>query len=367
MTQVLIVGAGVVGAAIAYELSLIPGLEVILCDRDRPAAGSTGAALGVLMAAISQKKPKSRAWKLRQQSLQRYATLIPELEAKLGRDLPGNDGGILKLCSMEENWQKWQGLAALRQQQGFPLELWSVDEIQRRFPQLGVETISGAVFSGCDRQIQPRPLTEALLEAAQLNGVVLRWQTEIVEVDSDLADVSTAEIRRCQRVTTQSGEVYEPDWLVLAAGLGTTPLSQQLQAAIAIEPVLGQALRYRVPGGFPQNCPVITGGDVHVVPLTHDECWVGATVEFPDSTGTVTADESHLAAVQEAAIGLYPPLAEAEVLEHWSGLRPRPDGRSAPVIDRLENYENVLLATGHYRNGVLLAPATAMAVQRLIQ
>lgn len=364
MTQVLIVGAGVVGAAIAYELSLIPGLEVILCDRDRPAAGSTGAALGVLMAAISQKKAKSRAWKLRQQSLQRYATLIPELEAKLGRHLPGNDAGILKLCSMEENWQKWQGLAAVRQQQGFPLQLWSVEQIQRRFPQLGVETISGAVFSGCDRQIQPRPLTEALVEAAQLNGVRVCWKTEIVATET--IEIS-GEVRRCQRVMTQSGEVYEPDWLVLAAGLGTTPLSQHLQAAIAIGPVLGQALRYRIPGGFPENCPVITGGDVHVVPLTNDECWVGATVEFPDSTGTAIADESHLAALQETAIALYPPLAEADVIEHWSGLRPRPDGRSAPVIDRLENYENVLLATGHYRNGVLLAPATAMAVQRLMQ
>ncbi|MFP4651993.1 MAG: NAD(P)/FAD-dependent oxidoreductase, partial [Phormidium sp.] len=275
MSRVLIVGAGVVGAAIAYELSLIPGLEVILCDRDRPAAGSTGAALGVLMAAISQKKAKSRAWKLRQESLQRYATLIPELEAKLERHLPGNDGGILKLCSMEENWQKWQELAAVRQQQGFPLQLWSVDEIQRRFPQLGVERISGGVFSGCDRQIQPRPLTEALVEAAQLNGVVLRWETEIVEVEPMH---STAEIRRCQRVMTQSGEVYEPDWLVLAAGLGTTPLSQHLEAAIAIQPVLGQAVRYRLPQRFPENCPVITGGDVHVVPLTESDCWVGATV-----------------------------------------------------------------------------------------
>ncbi len=365
MSRVLIVGAGVVGAAIAYELSFIPGLEVILCDRDRPAAGSTGAALGVLMAAISQKKAKSRAWKLREQSLQRYATLIPELEAKLGRHLPGNDAGILKLCSMEENWHKWQGLATVRQQQGFPLQLWSVDEIQRRFPQLGVETISGGVFSGGDRQIQPRPLTEALVEAAQLNGVRVCWQSEIVATET--VEVSGGEIRRCQRVLTQSGEVYEPDWLVIAAGLGTTPLSQQLEGAIAIQPVLGQAVRYRLPQRFPENCPVVTGGDVHVVPLTEYECWVGATVEFPDQAGTVTADESHLAAVQEAAIALYPPLAEAKVIEQWSGLRPRPDGRSAPVIDRLENYENVLLATGHYRNGVLLAPATAIAVRRLIQ
>ncbi|MCC5896607.1 MAG: FAD-binding oxidoreductase [Phormidium sp. BM_Day4_Bin.17] len=361
MAQVLIVGGGVVGAAIAYELSCVPGLEVILCDRDRLGQGSTGAALGVLMGAISQKKAKSRAWKLREQSLQRYLTLIPELEAKLDCYLPRNDAGILKLCSREENWSKWQALAQVRCEQGFPLALWSLDELCTRFPQLGREGISGAVFSSCDRQIQPRPLTEALLAAAELQGVQVNWETEITDIE-----MTTGDPRRCGQVMTQTGEPYEPDWLVIAAGLGTTLLTEQLQRAIAVRPVLGQAVRYRLSQPFPERFPVVTGGDVHVVPLSDYECWVGATVEFPDAAGQVTADERLLEEVQEAAIALYPPLAEAEVIEQWSGLRPRPEGRSAPVIGKLENYENVLLATGHYRNGVLLAPATAIAIRDLI-
>ena len=293
--------------------------------------------------------------------MQRYLTLIPELEAKLDCYLPRNDEGILKLCSLEENWSKWQGLAQIRQEQGFPLELWSLDELGRRFPQLGREGVSGAVFSGCDRQIQPRPLTEALLAAAQVQGAQVNWQTEVINIETTREDP-----RRCERVMTQTGECYEPDWLVIAAGLGTTLLTQQLQRAIAVGPVLGQAVRYRLPHLFPEKFPVVTGGDVHVVPLSESDCWVGATVEFPDGEGAVSADETLLEEVKEAAIALYPPLAEAEVIEKWSGRRPRPQERSAPVIGRLENYENVLLATGHYRNGVLLAPATAIAIRDLI-
>jgi glycine/D-amino acid oxidase-like deaminating enzyme len=77
MSQVVVIGCGIIGAAIAYELSLVAGLEITVLDRQQPAQGATGAALGVLMGAIS-KKTKGRAWQLRQSSMQRYETLIPE-------------------------------------------------------------------------------------------------------------------------------------------------------------------------------------------------------------------------------------------------------------------------------------------------
>ncbi len=68
----------------------------------------------------------------------------------------------------------------------------------------------------------------------------------------------------------------------------------------------------------------------------------------------------------QQAIALCPALAEASIVRTWSGLRPRPEGRPAPIIDRLPGFSNVLLATGHYRNGVLLAPATAQMIRQMI-
>lgn len=87
MTHVVVVGCGVVGAAIAYELSQFPDLSITVLDRQPPAQAATGAALGVLMGVISQ-KVKGNAWRMRQASLQRYETLIPELERSPNTPFP---------------------------------------------------------------------------------------------------------------------------------------------------------------------------------------------------------------------------------------------------------------------------------------
>jgi glycine/D-amino acid oxidase-like deaminating enzyme len=90
---------------------------------------------------------------------------------------------------------------------------------------------------------------------------------------------------------------------------------------------------------------------------------VGATVEFPDEEGEVMADEQLLNGVIEAAIAFCPGLQNLKITQQWSGLRPRPHNQPAPIIRQLPGYEQVWLATGHYRNGVLLAPATAQIVR----
>lgn len=84
MSRVIIIGCGVIGATIAYELSQIPELKITVLDKEAPAKASTGAALGVLMGIVSQKL-KGRNWQLRENSIKRYETLIPELEAMTGQ------------------------------------------------------------------------------------------------------------------------------------------------------------------------------------------------------------------------------------------------------------------------------------------
>jgi glycine/D-amino acid oxidase-like deaminating enzyme len=93
---------------------------------------------------------------------------------------------------------------------------------------------------------------------------------------------------------------------------------------------------------------------------------VGATVEFPVGEDDVLPSKELLELVKQQAIAFCPELASAKILRSWSGLRPRPEGRPAPIIEKLASYTNIILATGHYRNGVLLAPATASAVQNMI-
>ncbi|NEP59068.1 MAG: FAD-binding oxidoreductase [Symploca sp. SIO2G7] len=371
MSQIAIIGCGVVGAAIAYELSLVTGLQVTVLDCQSPAQGATRAALGVLMGVIS-KKVKGRAWHLRQATMQRYETLIPELEAITGRPIPFNRTGILMLCLAEKDLASWEKLVTTRQSQGWQLEIWDIAQLQSRCPQLDCQRMVAAVYSPQDRQVEPTALTQALVAAAKSNGVTFNFGVTVEGAES--IPSASSDSRTCCQIQTNVGKL-EVDWLVIAAGLGSTQLANLFPtpervniSPLILKPVLGQALQVQLshPMGHSDFQPVITGNDVHIVPLGKREYWVGATVEFSDDQGEVVAESALLEQVRHEAITFCPALATATILRTWSGKRPRPEGRPAPIIELLPGYSNILLATGHYRNGILLAPVTAQMIREAI-
>lgn len=358
--KVAIVGCGIVGSTIAYELSKIPGLDITVLDRQpAPIAPSlsvcptaTGAALGVLMGAISTKE-KGNNLRMRLSSIQYYDKLIPNLEAVTNCTIPYNRQGILML-QFEEDLTRWERLVEIRRSQGWTLEILGVDRLQADFPQLNLDAVKAAIYSPQDRQVNPVALTHALITAAKQRGVTFQFDTTVTGAND-------------REVHTTQGTI-QTDWLVISAGLGSTPLTAALSQTVDICPVLGQAihLRLKYPLGNTALQPVITGNDVHLVPVGDGEYWVGATVEFSETDLPLTPDRAQFEAVMQQAIAMCPALANAETIRTWSGLRPRPQGRPAPIVERLPGYSNVLLATGHYRNGVLLAPATAEKVKEMI-
>ncbi len=371
MSHVVVIGCGVVGATIAYELSLIPGLKITVLDKQPPAQGATAAALGVLMGIISH-KTKGRAWQMRSHSIERYKTLIPELEALTGRTIPHNQQGILKLCPLEEDLSKWQKLAQTRSEQGWQLEIWDSTKLKANCPQVDCQLLSAAIYSPQDYQVDPVALTLALVEAAKSRGVTFHFDATTT-LQYDLPTTVPYTIKSVQTDKSQ----LKVDWLVVAAGLGSLqalPVSDRTldSPKLDLRPVLGQAIHIRLPNslGNPDFQPVITGDDVHIVPcLTNrpvTDYWIGATVEFPLESGQSVAEAEKLAEVKQRAIAFCPALESATTIKTWSGLRPRPENRPAPIIEPLEGFSNVLLATGHYRNGVLLAPATAQMIWQLI-
>ncbi|KAB8319531.1 FAD-binding oxidoreductase [Tolypothrix campylonemoides VB511288] len=392
MSHVVIIGCGVVGATIAYELSNVQGLEITVVDQQPPAQASTGAALGVLMGIISQ-KTKGKAWQMRQTSIQRYETLIPELEAITGRKILFNRQGILMLLpepstpylERDGGISEWEKLQEIRQSQGFSLEIWDKAKLKQICPQVDNDKIVGAVYSRCDRQVDPTALTLALVDAAQHHGVTFKFGVQVLgiephplpsverEGDTEPHSLSPSYERGessekyCYQLETTQGKITA-DWFVVAAGLGSSLLTAQLGQMTDIRPVLGQALHLRLGYslGNPEFQPVITGNDVHIVPVGTGDYWIGATVEFSSNKDEIPPNKELLESVKQQAIAFCPDLAKATTMRTWSGLRPRPEGRPAPVIGKLPGYSNILLATGHYRNGILLAPATADAIREMI-
>jgi glycine/D-amino acid oxidase-like deaminating enzyme len=368
--RVGIIGCGVVGAAIAYQLSTVPGLKVLVYDGRPPHhLEATGAALGVLMAAITTRM-KGRHLKLRLQSLALYEQWLPSLMAQTQIDIPYNRHGILQVVFDATEFERWQTVQTIRETQGFRLERWTAQQLAERFPDLATayscttgQSAVGAIYSPQDRQVNPTILTQALVQGAIQNGAQIHFESPVaqfqIQVNSD-----------GQRVThlCTDTDMVDVDWLVVAAGLGATPLTQALRQPISIRPVLGQAIHFHCSDVFWDDYPVINGEDVNLVPVGPHDLWVGATVEFPEETAPIQLNPKPeaLAAVKAQAIALQPALAKATVIHSWQGLRPRPSDRAAPIIERLPNYTNVLVATGHYRNGVLLAPITAQEIQQLL-
>jgi D-amino-acid oxidase len=164
------------------------------------------------------------------------------------------------------------------------------------------------------------------------------------------------------RIHTDTG-LYRTDWLVVAAGLGSPALLDPLGHARPQSPVLGQALELQLPAGCDaERWPGSVSWDgINLVPRPGGRLWLGATVEPGLSTGSPEA----LAELRH--LGGHGPdwLREAEPLRHWQGLRARPDDRPAPLLEQLE--PGLLLTSGHYRNGVLLAPATAVWVLQQLE
>ena len=321
------------------------------------------------MMAVISSKTKGRTWRLREASLKRYQSLIPELEAKTGITIPVNYNGIVKLLFAEDKLDRWQKLAQTRSVQGWGLEILTPSQLKNRCPHVALENLIGAVYSPSDRQINPQILTKALVTAAQENGVDFQFQTDCkipsLTSDSEL-DVSS-ENKTCNLVETSAAKL-NCDRLIIAAGLGSAHLTKSLNTAVDIRPVLGQALKLQLDQdlGLESFQPVVTGNDILFVPLGDRQYWLGATVEFPNKDGNVVAQPNLLTNFKQEAEAFCPAIANAKILSSWQGMRPRPFGQAAPVIGKLEGFENVWLATAHYRNGVLLAPGTAQEIKRLL-
>ncbi|MEM6836764.1 MAG: FAD-dependent oxidoreductase [Cyanobacteria bacterium P01_C01_bin.120] len=360
MARIAIIGCGVVGAAIAYELSCQTTHSIIVLEQNQPAQGATGAALGIAMGVISH-KVKGRNWRLREASLRRYATLLTELTALTGQPVPHNPQGILSLCFDEALLPRWRSLQEIRQRQGWQLEIWSPDQVAEACPHLRPEKVQAGIYSPQDLQISPTAFTQILMDAAQRQGVELYSGSAVTgfqQQENRLLSVQTAD------------QEYPADWVIITAGLGSELLTRQLNQQLPLLPVLGQGIRISTTHSLGRETfqPVINGDDVHLVPLENRQYAIAATVEFPpEKERSPKPQRESLEALWQTAIDYCPILAEAKILSTWYGLRPRPQGQAAPVIQRLPGYRNGLLATGHYRNGVLLAPATALKICEMLQ
>ncbi|MGW0512329.1 glycine oxidase ThiO [Streptomyces olivaceoviridis] len=347
-SDVLVIGGGIIGLVTAWRAAQ-RGLATAVVDPE-PGGGAAQVAAGMLAAVTELHYGEETLLALNLESARRYPAFAAELSELTGHDLGYRRCGTLAVALDADDRAHLRELHALQQRSGLASEWLSGRECRRLEPMLAPGVRGGLRVDG-DHQIDPRRLAAALVAACERAGVVFhRAWAERLDVARD----------RAAGVTTADGTALRADRVVLAAGSLSGRLAGVPDELLPpVRPVKGQVLRLTVPRRYAPFLSrtvraVVRGGQVYLVPRENGELVVGATSEELGWDTTVTAGGVY--ELLRDAHELVPGITELPLTETRAGLRPgSPD--NAPLLGP-SGLAGLLLATGHYRNGVLLTPVT---------
>jgi glycine oxidase len=347
VSDVVVVGGGIVGCACAYELAK-RGARVTLLEYGKPGMQATNAAAGML-APLIEADGVGPMLRFGAQALREYADGVAEVERACGFDVEYRPHGILKAAFDEASAERLRRRFAWQREQGFPIEWLDGDLCRELEPRLSGRVVAG-VFSAAEGSVSNQLLALGLERAAIALGADIRSRTPV-----------TGFRTRAGRVTAvrAGGDEFGCDAVVLAAGARSGQIAAKLGARVPVRPVRGQMIAL---GGM--SAPIrhiVWGPDGYLVPRANGLVFAGATVEDVGFRRRTT--KSGLRALRSMATALVPQLAAAALHFEWAGLRPgTPD--AMPIIGPVAECTNVAAATGHYRNGILLGPLTGRVVAR---
>ncbi len=343
--SVVIIGGGVMGCAAAYELSR-RGVKVMVLERAVPGAEASSAAAGILGAQVESHRPGPMT-DLGLLSRKLYPALVKELERISGISIEYRRSGVLKVAYTASNVARagrelnWQSRAKL------PLARLTRAALLAREPALSRE-LAGGLWFEADATLEPRALLSALRISAEKLGAEFRSGSFVKRVAEQGG--------RAVGVELDDGSVVGGSHVVLAAGSWTSLLTTSDANAPRVVPARGQIVELRT--SAPLLSSVLFGPDCYLVPRADGRLLIGSTLEFVGFRRGVTAGA--VAKLLAAAIRLVPALADAELSGSWSSFRPYTDDE-LPLLGPSAT-PGLILMSGHYRNGILLAPISAQIV-----
>ena len=349
--DVVVVGAGVIGCFIAYELSKA-GFEVVVVEKSQVGSEASSAAAGLLVPLHMAEEERTPLFDLYLASTKMFPNFVPELQQETVIDVEYRPSGTLRVSLSDEeeavrfsqfqNWEKAFGMAMtwLDKEEAHALE-----------PELA-PTVCGGIFSHDEAYINSARLVLALARAASLR------KTRFLQ--GCLATGIRRQGDRFSAIQTTEGEI-SAGHLVIAAGAWSRPLCEELGVTIPIAPARGQMLAVTLLQRTLQR--PINSSRGSIFPRADGSVYVGATVEHVGFDKRNTPQG--IASLLEDGSAVVPRLSEGRIERMWSGLRPFcEDG--LPVIGALPGWENVAVAAGHFTMGITGSPITAKIIKELI-
>jgi len=344
--DVIVVGGGVVGAACARALAGA-GHSVTVLEAG-PKRGAASLAAAGMLAPLAEAAAGDPMLGLSVRARDFYLEIVPELQEETGIDIGLWTSGIFQVAFTEEEAAYIRSEVAWQRQSGFTSEWLSAEEVRARVPGAAPELL-GAAFAAEDGALRPLELLDALTKSATIRGAALVRGEEALELLVEEGRVTGLRTSLEERST---GAV------VVAAGAWSGQLLG-LPRPLTVEPIRGQLAALDLPPMEPRT--VIYGGGGYLL-QRRDEVIVGSTMEYVGFDDSVT--EHGIRKIQQCASRICPAFEAAHIKRSWSGLRPQtPDGR--PLIGRDPYVSGLCYATGHGRNGILLAGLTGELVAQL--
>ena len=343
-SEVLIIGGGVIGLSIARELHRKGLKRITIADRCRIGGEASWAAAGMLAPNIETDSGVD-FHRFGIESLALYPRFSEALLEETGIDIELDRNGTLSVAFSETEADELAEIYERQTLRGVRVEHLS-GAATRTIESWVSSNVSAGLLYPNDWQVENRRLLSALQKFAELSGIRIKENSEISELINDG--------RRIIGAKTVTGDLLA-GVTILATGAWTSLIKiGDAFLPVSVKPVRGQMISFET--GRRLLGRVICGPKGYIVPRADGRVLTGATVEDVGFDKCTTAEG--VDSLKAAAIQIAPRLAEFPIKETWAGLRPYAlDG--LPVIGELPGFENVFVATAHYRNGILLAPKTA--------
>ncbi|MCF6139241.1 glycine oxidase ThiO [Pseudalkalibacillus berkeleyi] len=345
----IIVGAGVIGSSIAYNLSK-RGNKVLVLEKGQVAGKASSAAAGML-GAQTELEDNSPLFRLAKASRLMFPDLAEDLKQLSGIDIELQQNGIYKVATAEREVSKLQRLIRIQNELGEEAYWVTPTELRDQEPALSLLTF-GAMYMPNDGQVSAPALTTALATSAVALGAEILEHTgveQLLEKDGRVVGVKTA-VRQ-----------FYADNVIVAGGAWSEALLKEAAVTLETYPVKGECMSVKTTTRV-VNGTIFSDG-CYIVPKADNRLIIGATEKADTFDETVTLEG--IAKLMECAMHIIPELKRAEWDSAWAGIRPQTmDG--VPYLGEHQGKKGLYIATGHYRNGILLAPITGKVIADLI-
>jgi glycine oxidase len=349
--DVAIIGGGIIGSSIAYQLSKL-GRKVVIIEKERLACQASSAAAGMLatQAEIEEDGP---FFQLALKSQAMFSTISKELFEYTGIDIEFINNGMVKIAETEEIAFDLKKQVTLQRNWDPDIKWLDSKELREIEPSLSTN-VTGGMYLPHDGHVKASKLSYAFAKASVYFGTEIRENAEVLSFISEYGQV--------KGVKTTKGVIH-CEQAVIASGAWAAKLMHETGIDISIYPVKGECFSVKTDNPI-INKTIFSDKRCYLVPKQNGEIYIGATVVENTFDKSITA--GGIASLIERAVHIVPQIKDAPWERVWSGIRPQ-TGDGKPYIGQHPNLKGLFLAAGHFRNGILLSPITGKLIADMLE